>query len=202
MENKKTRKTELSLIVGVNGTGKTTFIANSVLQAGKKGLIVTPDELEWRQLPLISKEQIRTFTGHARIIYEGPETLEAIKNNYSGGVLVMDDAMAYLNEQTPAMMQYIYIRRRQYGIDIYIVAHGLRQLPPKCFTFTSYLILFNTVENFASRKKDVYPELYDKIINTQAAIKRKVEAGDPYYYKILLVDEQIRALWKQSKEKK
>jgi len=195
------RKTELNLIVGVNGTGKSTFIANTALPTRKKGLVVTPDGAEWRQLPLIEKEQLRTFTGYARIIYEGPETLEAIKNNYSGGVLVLDDAMAYLNEQTPAMLQYLYIRRRQFGIDLYLVAHGLRQIPPKCFTFCSYIILFNTVENFASRKKDVYPELFDKIIQTQAAIKKKVEAGDPYYYRIILIDEQIRALWKQNSEK-
>ncbi|MDR0207038.1 MAG: ATP-binding protein [Bacteroidales bacterium] len=196
------RKTELTLIVGVNGTGKTTFIANSVLLTGKKGLVVTPDGLEWRKLPLITNEQIRTFTGHARMIYEGPKTLEAIKNNYSGGILVLDDAMAYLDEQTPAMMQYLYIRRRHHGIDLYFVAHGLRQVPPKCFTFTSYLILFNTVESFVSRKKDVYPELFEKIIKMQADIKKKVEAGNPYYYKILLIDEQIRALWKQDREKK
>ena len=196
------RKTELTLIVGVNGTGKSTFIANTVLSVGKRGLVVTPDGAEWRQLPLIGVEQLRTFTGQARLIYEGPETLEAIKNNYSGGTLVLDDAMAYLNEQTPAMLQYIYIRRRQFGIDVYIVAHGLRQIPPKCFTFASYLILFNTVENFVSRKKDVYPELFDKIVTTQAAIKKKVEAGDPYYYKIILIDEQILALWKQNREKK
>jgi ABC-type sugar transport system ATPase subunit len=196
------RKTELTLIVGVNGTGKSTFIANTILQPGKKGLVVTPDGAEWRQLPLITEEQVRTLNGQARIIYEGPQTLEAIKNNYFGGVLVLDDAMAYLNEQTPAMLQYLYIRRRQFGIDLYLVAHGLRQIPPKCFTFCSYIILFNTVENFASRKRDVYPELFEKIIKTQEAIKKKVEAGDPYHYKILLIDEQIRTLWKQSKEKK
>jgi len=195
------RKTELTLIVGVNGTGKTTFIANKILTVGKKGLVVTPDGAEWRQLPLITKEQLRTFTGQARIIYEGPETLEAIKNNYSGGALILDDAMAYLNEQTPATLQYIYIRRRQYGVEIYIVAHGLRQLPPKCFTFASYLILFNTVENFSSRKKDIYPELYEKLINAQINIKKKVEAGDPYYHEIILIDEQIRSIWKQGQEK-
>lgn len=196
------RKTELTLIVGVNGTGKSTFIANTVLQANKKGLVVTVDGAEWRQLPLITNEQIRTFTGQARIIYEGPETLTAIKNNYSGGILVLDDALAYLNEQTPEMLRFLYIRRRQQGIDLYIVTHGLRQVPPKCFSYASYLILFYTVENFALRKKDLYPELFDKIIKTQAEIKKKVEAGDPYYYKIMLIDEQIRILWKQGREKK
>jgi len=193
------RKTELTLIVGVNGTGKSTFIANTILSIGKKGLVVTPDGAEWRQLPLISKEQIRTFTGQARIIYEGPETLEAIKNHYSGGALVLDDAMAYLNEQTPAMLQYLYIRRRQFGIDLYIVAHGLRQIPPKCFTFASYLILFYSVENFAYRKRDVDPILFEKILKAQAEVRKKVEAGDPYFYKIILIDEQIRTLWKQNK---
>ena len=195
------RKTELTLIVGVNGTGKTTFIANKVLSIGKKGLVVTPDGAEWRQLPLIDKEHLRTFQGAARIIYEGPETLEAIKNNYSGGALILDDAMAYLNEQTPATLQYIYIRRRQFGIDAYIVAHGLRQIPPKCFTFASYLILFNTVENFTTRKKELHPDLYNRIILAQDRIKNKVKAGEPFYHEIILIDEQIRALCSQEKPK-
>jgi hypothetical protein len=193
------RKTELTLIAGVNGTGKTTFISNEVLSVGKKGLIVTPDSAEWRQLSLIGKEQLRTFNGQARMIYEGPETLETIKNNYSGGALILDDAMSYLDKQTPKTLQYLYIRRRQFGIDLYLVAQGLTEIPPKCFTFVSYLILFNTVENFTSRKKYIYPELYNRIIDAQKRIRNEMKAGNSYYHEIILIDEQIRALWKQNK---
>jgi hypothetical protein len=117
-----------------------------------------------------------------------------IKLNFYGGNLILDDAMAYLTNQTPEIMRYLYIRRRQFGIDLYIVAHGLRQLPPQVFTFASFLILFNSTENFSYRKRDLQPELFEKITTAQNRITQKVEAGNPYYYEFILLDPQIKAI--------
>jgi hypothetical protein len=190
------RKTELNLVVGINGTGKTTFIKEKIVEKSKKSLIVTPDYAEWRNLPLIeTPEQIKNLQGAARIIYKDSSTLENIKKSFSGGNLILDDAMAYLNEQTPNTMSYMYIRRRQYGIDLYIVAHGLRQLPPKAFTYGSWLFLFNTSENFTARKKELLPEVYEKIIKTQNEIGKKVIKGEPYHYEIILLDQQIKGTY-------
>ena len=187
------RKTQLNLVVGINGTGKTTFLREKIVQQ-RKALILTPDPMEWRHLPeLRTPAEIRMMQGPARIIYQGPETLEMIRGNFFGGVLVLDDAMAYLTEQTPATMQYLYIRRRQFGIDIYIVAHGLRQLPPKCFTFGSFLFLFATTENFSTRKRELQPELYNKIVEAQQAVNRQCERGEPYCHKVILLDPSIKA---------
>ncbi|MDL2309033.1 ATP-binding protein [Bacteroidales bacterium OttesenSCG-928-C03] len=197
-----TRKTELNLVVGINGTGKTTFIRDEIIPSFKKCLVVTPDSAEWKHLPIIAPDQIRTFSGHGRIIYEGKETLRHIKQNYFGGALILDDAMAYLDEQTPDVLQYIYIRRRQYGIDLYIVAHGLRQLPPKCFTFGSYLILFNTTENFTQRKKELLPAIYNKIIAAQESIEKEVLKGKPYHKEFILLDQQIRGAYEASRKAK
>jgi hypothetical protein len=181
--------------VGINGTGKTTFINDSIIKNySAKSLVVTPDSMEWRHLPIIPPDQIRTFTGAGRIIYENIGTIEEIAKNYHGGNLIFDDAMAYLSNQTPEIMRYIYIRRRQYGIDIYIVAHGLRQLPPQVFTFASYIILFNSTENFTYRKRELQPELFDKISAAQQRIAKKVSEGNPYYKEIILLDPQIKAI--------
>lgn len=195
------RKTELNLVVGANGTGKTTFLQKEVLKIRTKNLIITPDPAEWKQYNTITTpDEIRNLQGTARIIYEDSSTLQIIKENFFGGALILDDAMAYLNEQTPGMMQYLYIRRRQFGIDLYIVAHGLRQLPPKCFTFVSWLILFNSVENFSARKQELISELYNKVVEAQTRISKKVQAGNPYYYEILLMDQQIRGSYVADKK--
>ncbi len=186
------RKTQLNLVVGINGTGKTTWLRRQVVERGRKTLVLTPDTAEWRQLPTVrSGEEVRQMAGAARIIYDGPHTLELIRDSYYGGALVLDDAMAYLTEQTPQVMQYLYIRRRQYGIDLYIVAHGLRQLPPKCFTFGSFLILFATTENFSSRKRDLDGEIFDRIVAAQRTLNAQCAKGDPYGYKIIKLDPTI-----------
>ena len=186
------RKTQLNLVVGINGTGKTTFLRDNIVSG--KTLVITPDAAEWRQLPLCrTAADIINMQVPSRIIYTGPETLELVKKSFAGGRLILDDAMAYLNEQTPATLQYMYIRRRQFGIDIYLVAHGLRQLPPKCFTFGSFLFLFATTENFSTRKKELQPELYNRIIETQNYVNHQCEQGNPYMYKVILLDPSIKA---------
>ncbi len=203
MNNSKSRKYELNMVVGINGTGKTHFLKNEITQKlhPDKALILTPDYAEWREVEEIKTPlQIRDFSGIKRMIYESPDDLENIKSNFSGGALILDDAMAYLNEQTPSTLQYLYIRRRQFGIDLYIVAHGLRQLPPKVFTFGSWLFLFNSAENFSARKKELIPEIYDKIIDSQRRINQKVSSGHPYYYEIILLDQQIKGVYEQQRK--
>lgn len=188
----KIRKTQLNLIVGINGTGKTTFIKEKVVPTRTKNLILTPDEAEWTWLPIVSTPaEIFNLQGSARMIYTGNSDLLTIQRNFYGGNLILDDAMAYLDQQTPATMQYIYIRRRQLGIDCYIVAHGLRQLPPKVFTFGSFLILFASTENFSVRKKDLQPKLFNRIIAEQERLNTLAEKGNPYNHTIIKLDPSI-----------
>ena len=63
------RKTELTILIGINGSGKTTFLRNEIVAKSNKCLIVTPYMDEWKDIPIISYNQIRTFSGTARIIF-------------------------------------------------------------------------------------------------------------------------------------
>lgn len=186
------RKTQLNLVVGINGTGKTTFLRQNVVERRPKVLVITPDECEWRQLPVVEQPRdIFYLNGAARMIYRDETTLQTAIRYYSGGALILDDAMAYLSFQPPDTMRYLYIRRRQRGVDVYLVAHGLRQVPPQAFTFGSYLVLFATTENFTSRRKELDPEIYNRIIQAQSQMNTEARRGNPYGYKIIKLDPTL-----------
>lgn len=207
MNQKRIRKTELTILIGTNGSGKTTFLKNEIVAKSKRCLIVTPYHSEWKEVPAINISDIRTFNGTAKIIMPGRSQsnalFTAIANNYSGGILVLDDSKIYINNFTDENMDYIYTSRRQYGVDCYIVGHGLSKIPPGAFTHLSWLVLFSTNENFRRRRDELNPEDLDKIIEKQQLIKKKVEAGNPYYYEIILLDPQIRGEYvRQTKQTK
>lgn len=186
------RKTQLNLVVGINGTGKTTFLRQNIVEQRHKVLVITPDECEWRQLPIVEEARdIFYLNGTARMIYRDAGTLERAIRYYSGGALILDDAMAYLGFQTPETMRYLYIRRRQRGVDVFLVAHGLRQVPPQAFTFGSYLVLFATTENFTSRRRELDAEIYSRIVEAQGEMNAEARQGNPYGYKIIKLDPTL-----------
>lgn len=186
------RKTELTLVCGINGTGKTTWLKNNIVSNGGRVIVCTPDYSEWANLPIARPAAVGEIEKPHRIIYDSPHTIDALCHNFHGGTIILDDAMAYLTFQTPEALQWIYVRHRQAGVDIYIVAHGLRQFPPRVFTFCQWLILFNSVENFSTRRKDVREDIYTKVMEAQKRIASKVSAGEPFYHEIILFDDQIR----------
>ena len=189
------RKTHLDLVVGINGTGKTTFLRQNVVERSRKALVVTPDEAEWRFLPTVSTaREIYTLQGAARLVCDGSEEqLLMVTRSFYGGALVFDDAMAYLQfGSTSPVMRYVYIRRRQFGVDIYLVAHGLRQIPVQAFTFGSHLILFATTENFSSRRRELDPDTYTRIERAQQQLRTLASSGNPYAFKIITLDPTLR----------
>ena len=184
------RKAQLNLVVGINGTGKTTFLQHNVVEKSRKCLVVTPDEMEWRHLPTVSTpSEIYNIQQPSRIIYQGPETISTVIHNFYGGALILDDARSYIGAMTSDELNYLYIRRRQRAVDIYIVAHGMRQVPVQCFTYMSFLILFLTTENISDRRKDIDPELYARILQAKERLKaRRSKEHNPHVYEIIKMD--------------
>ena len=182
-----------SILVGINGTGKTTFIQNILLNTvneKNRALIVTPDPAEWRHVEEVSGAAISKFKGIRKIIYH-QSCMEDIQRYYTNGMLVFDDARVYIHAQSDDFMQWLQIRRRQVGVDLFCNFHGLTQVPPVFFTFATNIILFYTKDNIKRRAEYVDEQDFQAIQEAKARIAKKVDAGFPYTYEIIKLDKRF-----------
>lgn len=182
-----------SVLVGINGTGKTTFIKkileNTVTEKNR-ALIVTPDPAEWRAVQEVSGTAITRFKGIRKIIYH-QSCMAEIQRYYTNGILVFDDARVYIHAQSDDFMQWLQIRRRQVGVDLFCNFHGLTQVPPVFFTFATNIILFYTKDNIKRRAEYVDEQDFNEIQQAKARIAQRVSAGDKYAYEIITLDKRF-----------
>lgn len=182
-----------SIICGINGTGKTTFLKkllSELVQVGNRVLVVTPDPIEWKEAtPIRSWTELYNFEGMRRIVYS-ESTMDNIRKYYSNGVLVFDDARTYIRAQSNDFMQWLQIRRRQAGIDLFSVFHGLTQVPPVYFTFATNLILFYTKDNIKRRGDYIDDSDFELIQAAKRRIERNIKIN-PYAYEIVKLDKRL-----------
>lgn len=182
------RPAKLIIVIGYNGTGKTTLVKKIIAAELKKqegrALIVTPDDIEFQSLEYVHDrfpERIKWYKGARKIIYfDG--LLPIIANNYRNGLLVFDDCRAYLDAKVDQDLHNLLIRRRQKSIDIVAAGHGFTEIQPKLFTFASEIILFKTIDNI-ERRKNVLKD-FEKMKAAQALVNNEA-MKNPHYYKII-----------------
>lgn len=170
------REAKMTILLGTNGTGKTTLLRRILTASGQKCLVITPDDAEWTDFPL-SEMQVQddfVYEGIKRHIFD-PDTKNGTLSRlayFKKGIVVFDDCRAYLTERTPPELRQLIIRRRQREVDIFAVGHGFKEVPPVFFTFLTEIILFRTLDNVSLRKnclKD-YPLMLEaqQRVNTHA----------------------------------
>lgn len=156
------------------------------LNAGERGLILTPDPIEWQALEEIKPTpyNLYYFTGCKKVVYENPKTLAALRN-MDNGFLVFDDCRTYFRAITDDNIAALYIRRAQKMLDIFAVAHGFTETPPRFFTYASEYIIFRT-EDSIDRRKDFFND-EQKFMQVKATAERVNQKAvtDPHYFEIV-----------------
>ncbi len=156
------RQPESILIVGAQGSGKTTLADQLIQNSIRKTLIVDSDGLEktWHKYQVLTKDQIFRFkSGRARIIFdeEDPQFFKILRHGFHNGVMVFDDAAFFLADRRAEHFRKMLMKNRQTNNDVIWICHGLSEIPPSFWTFFSVLILFKTTDSF-ERKKQSYPQ--------------------------------------------
>jgi hypothetical protein len=108
-----TRQSLFFIIVGTNGTGKTTLLNKLISEKGGKSLIIDPDGMEWGHVQEIEPEKCGELkSGQAKILAPTIEDLEHLLD-FQNGSLVLDDCRFYLKSRMDESIRRILIRRRQ-----------------------------------------------------------------------------------------
>jgi len=190
MKEEQARTPKLIIVLGTNGTGKTTLAKKLVCNELKKKeshvLIVTPDDMEWGSIPWVHpsfKHRIRTYVGVRKIIYE-KGLLGNIWENFRSGLLIFDDCRSYFRAKTDDELLTVLIRRRQLMSDIIVIGHGFTQTPPAFFTFATHFALFKTIDNIDRRKDEI--QNFEVMKQAQQRINEKA-IKDPHYFEIIKV---------------
>ena len=190
------REAKCTLVLGFNGTGKTTFIRETLeelLQRSRstgrrlKVLIVTPDDTEWQDYPenLLETPDDYVYEGIQRHVwqdsYDGEKKYSLNRiSKFNSGIIVFDDCKVYFGDILPQEIINLFVRRRQRSLDVFFVGHGFTTIPPRAFTYYSDAFLFRTVDNI-DRRKDCINN-FDYFKRCQAEVNEKAKRN-PYYHK-------------------
>lgn len=181
------RKTSLSILLGTNGTGKTSFLrklADTEIKNGGRVLILTVDSAEWTDFPEI--ESFSIFNGIAKVIHR-PGVLDKIFKTFFDGLLIFDDYRSFgitATGKEAEALRAISIRRRQHMIDIAIAGHGFTEIVPSfLFTFATHLVLFKTIDN-VDKVKNRLPK-FEFIKKQQNEVNTIANDENAHYYRII-----------------
>jgi ABC-type sugar transport system ATPase subunit len=185
-----TRTPKQIIILGTNGTGKTTLVKKLVINELKKKesqvLIVVPDDMEWNAIPWVNPRfptRIENYVKARKVIYfDG--LIDIIRERFRNGLVVFDDCRSYFTAALETDLHSLLIRRRQQMIDIIAVGHGFTEVPPKFFTFATHYGLFKTIDNINKRKYDM--QNFELMKEAQSRINQKALI-DIHYFEIIKV---------------
>jgi len=157
------RQSLFFIIVGTNGTGKTTLLNKLINETNRKALIIDPDGMEWRNVKEIDPSQCADFSsGQAKILAPSVEELEEVIH-FQNGSLVLDDCRYYLRARMDETIRKILIRRRHNSIDCFAVAHGLSEVPASFYTFATHLICFKTNDSLVRLRNSTDKEKIQRL---------------------------------------
>jgi Cdc6-like AAA superfamily ATPase len=176
---------EQTIILGTNGTGKTTYLEKMVIseltQIDRRILVIVPDALEWNTLEYIDSSSIYSYVGVRKIIYFSG-LIEILRLRFKNGLLIFEDCRAYFPLRINDQLQGLIIRRRQNNVDIVAVGHGFSEIPKKFFTFSTNTVLFKTIDNIVKRKNVIGN--YEELKAAQIRVNAQTITNPHYFEKI------------------
>lgn len=153
------------IVVGTNGTGKTTYIKERLSKVNKSSLLIYDINKEYEDFYDKPFVKMNDFL----------ETATQVNN----GVIVFEEATIFFNNRsTNEEMRELLVRRRHTKNMIFLVFHSIRSIPRDIMDMSNYLILKYSVDSpkFISRKFE-----NEAIDDAVIQLKKSNRDGDPFH---------------------
>lgn len=196
---KDTRKQFNDIVIGTNGTGKTSYIIEIVIRLleyfpDKRCLFVVPDDMEEKLMEIeeIEVDQLTTFTGIKKIVVTDVDFFDVLYTEYVekqkrfNGIIVWDDMGVILNRRQENLGK-LFKRRRQINLDQIWSFHDLHaDVPKQFFGFVNRIHLFRTTAEHESFAKNINAAKRKEFEQMYFRVQAKSEKEPQYMEEFLL----------------
>ena len=194
-------------LIGKPRSGKTTLLHKmiaAIVKAGGRVLVVDPDgaEQSWNKYKRYQdiKDVPDNFKGVAVVYYSAKEvhgtpTFPYIQSNldqrendgksgaWVNSTVVLDDSNVYARGQLEDSLEWLLMRKRQYGVDIIATGHSWAEMPPMFMRFIDVYGIGATSGTPEERIKGEALKLTEVVRNKVNTIKR----NDPDKYPFMFI---------------
>lgn len=147
------RLNTIIVICGRKGSGKTTMARKLQAANKKRALVVdTFDHPSYRDIPEITLTQLPRWKGGNARIFQGDsyEILKAVSKHVYNAQVILEDAAKYLDPNIGKTIKPIFVDSKQHNVDMIIMFHALREIPPYLLAFIDKLVIHKTNETIST----------------------------------------------------
>lgn len=148
------------------------------------------------------RKELRTLRGTRKICIpsgakdEVRDIIMDVEFGYVNGTLVCDDCRNYINAQNMPDTVQTYLRSaRHFGVDVFMSAHGPKDVSAEVVAFQPRFVIFETEGNWDNFKHKFTQEKYGILVETVERVN--CVANDKYYQRKI---EQLKSKYQKELE--
>ncbi len=192
MSGKRITEGHIIPVIGKKRSGKSYFLKHEIVEPSKKTrpILITDwegAEDKWHEYKFLDVANPKHYIGWKKGVCKCTVTyiqqeyesspIKYINKYFRNGILILDDAKTFNNDKVSKDLERLLIRSRQWGIDLYFVAHSFQDVPIVIFKHMSAIILFKTNVLIDKGRHD-FLETYDLL----SRMNKTVNASKDKHY--------------------
>jgi hypothetical protein len=178
------RARRVILVVGMKNVGKTTMLLGMARAQKQRVLIFDKNsEAAYNGVPYLNPKNIKEFQGVKKIYHSDVEGFMVwLKTHYRNGLLLLEDATAYVRNRSSRPLNDMLVSCRHYGLDMIMVFHSLTSVPAEIYPLADTIILFKTEQ---SPERVLLANKIPQMERILACFKEVNEHPERHYKKII-----------------